>query len=336
MKALKYLFLLILVLIIGGSIYIATLNGEYNISSKRNIAAPAEVIFNNINDYKNWNKWGPWHEIDSTIITSYPEATSGVGASYSWTGIKGNGSMKTLSLIPNKELIQEIKFATGSLAEVYWNISETDTGNELVWGMRGKNTFGEKLYWLTLGGIQKNIKPMFDRGLQLLDTQLFNEMNKHSIEFIGEVDYGGGYYLYQTTSCKINDMNIKMCELFGNITKYITDNSVEITGNTFTLTHKWDEENKTTMFSACFPIKERIITTGDVLTAYLKPQKTFKSVLNGNYKFMKKAWNETFSELTKKGFIAKENGEPFEVYKVSRQNTKNPAKWVTEIYIPIE
>ena len=76
--------------------------------------APAEVIFDNVNDFKSWQYWGPWLELDSTIVASYPEITSGVGASYSWIGKDGSGSMKTISLVPNKEIIQQIDFGSGS------------------------------------------------------------------------------------------------------------------------------------------------------------------------------------------------------------------------------
>ena len=108
MKFLKYLILLLLIVIIGTSIYIATLDGNYDIKRTRTIKAPIEVVFNEINDFRNWQNWGPWYELDSTIIASFPDLTSGVGASYTWTGKDGSGTMKTLSLTPKKELIQQI------------------------------------------------------------------------------------------------------------------------------------------------------------------------------------------------------------------------------------
>ncbi|WP_298368434.1 GyrI-like domain-containing protein [uncultured Lutibacter sp.] len=336
MKALKYILLLVLILIIGCSIYIATLNGEYDIQSKKTIKAPSEVIFNNINDFKNWKDWGPWYEMDSTIVASYPEITSGEGASYSWTGKDGAGSMKTLSLIPNKELIQEIQFSQGSPSEVYWDITRTDYGNEVTWGMKGKSTFGEKIYWLTQGGIEKNLKPMFDRGLELLDAHLLKEMDKHSFDFKGAVDHGGGYYLYQTTSCKIEQSDKKMQEMLTAVIGYVKENEIQSYGKPFLITHKWDEVNKTTMFSVCYPINERLETTGDILTGYLKPQKTFKTVFKGNYKYSELAWNSAFQELAKQGFKFIDTSEPFEVYLVSPRETENPAHWVTEIYLPIE
>ncbi len=335
MRFLKYILLLLLIVVIGSAIYIATLESEYNIKQSRIIKAPAEVIFDNINDYKNWQYWGPWLELDSTIVASYPEVTSGVGASYTWTGKDGIGSIKTISIIPNKEIIQQIDFGTGSTPEVYWEIKNTDTGNEVTWGMRGNSSFGEKVYWLTQGGIEKNMIPMYNRGLELLEQHILKEMDKHSFNIIGEVDYGGGYYLYQTTSCKINVIDKKMAEMFPVVIKFMEDNSIEASGKPFLLTHNWDETNKTTMFSTCIPVKERIITTDDVLTGFLKPQKTFKTIFKGSYTYLNKAWEVAYKSLTEKGHTELDGGEPFEVYTIGPNDNPNPAKWVTEIYIPI-
>lgn len=336
MKILKYILLLLLILVIGSAIYIATLESKYDIKRTRIIKAPAEVIFNNINDFKNWEHWGPWMEMDSTIVASYPEVTSGVGASYTWTGKDGLGSMKTVSLIPNKEIIQQIDFGTGSTPEVYWDITRTDTGNAVTWGMRGKSSFGEKIYWLTQGGIEKNMVPMHDRGLELLEQHLIKEMDKHSFTIVGEIDYGGGFYLYQTTSCKIDVVDKKMGEMFPAVIKYMEDNSIEASGKPFLLTHNWDEANNTTMFSTCVPVKERVITTDDVLTGFLKPQKTFKTIYKGSYSYSYKAWEAAYKDLVKQGFTELEGGEPFEVYTVRPGDDPNPAKWITEIYIPIK
>jgi len=336
MKLLKYLFFLILIFIIGGSIYLATLNGSYDVKQTRTIKAPVEVVFNEINDYKNWQHWGPWYEMDSTIIATYPEITSGVNASYSWTGKEGDGSMKTISLVPNKELIQQIDFETGSTPEVYWNLKKVEDGTEVTWGMRGKNTFKEKAYWLTQGGIEKNIKPMYTRGLELLDTYITKEMDKHSIESKGIVDYGGGYYLYQTTSSKFTEIDKKMEEMFPKIMKYMTENNIQSSGKPFTITHKWDEENGTIMFSTCVPVSERIITTGDVLNGFIKPKKMFKTLLTGNYKYLTEAWETAFKNLYTQNLKEAKDAEPIEVYLVSPHETPNPSKWVTEILIPVE
>ncbi|MDD3721205.1 MAG: SRPBCC family protein [Lutibacter sp.] len=335
MKYLKYFVLFLLVVVIALAIYGAVIKSDYDFSRSKIINAPAEVIFDNVNDFKTWENWSPWLEKDPTMVTSFKDTASDVGATYNWKGKDGSGSIKTISATPYKKIIQQINFGKGHIAEVYWNFNEVDLGTEVIWGMRGKKSFLEKFYWLFKGGIEKNMIPVYDRGLELLEKHVFTAMEKHSFETIGAVDYGGGYYLYQTTSCKIEDIEKKMSEMFPVVIKFMADNSIESSGKPFTLNHKWDEENNTAMFSACIPVKERVITTGDVLTGYLKPQKTFKTIFKGDYKFANDAWEAAYNGLVAQGFTEIEGAEPFEVYSVGPRETANPAKWITEIYIPV-
>lgn len=323
-------------MIIGTAIYIATLDGNYNLKQIRIIKVPTEVVFNTVNDFKNWQYWAPWHEMDSTIVASIPGTTSGVGASYTWAGKEGNGSIKTISLIPHSKIIQQVNFGTGSTAEIYWNLEKINTETEVTWGVKGKNTFGKKFYWLIQGGIDKNMAPIYDRGLELLEQYLLKELEKHTIEIKGVVDYGGGFYLYQATSCNIKELEKKRGDMFASIIKYMGDNNIDSSGKPFTVNHKWDKKNNTAIFSACIPVKERVITTGDVSTGFLTPQKTFKTILKGDYKFLNDAWKTAHKTLTGEGFSAIEGNDPFEIYTVSPRDTENPAEWITEIYIPIK
>jgi len=335
MKSIKYIFFLVLVIIIGASMYVATLESNYDIKQTRLMKVPAEVVFKNINNFNKWGNWSPWYELDSTIVAS-SEVNSGVGASYIWAGKDGNVSIKTISLIPNKEIIQQFDLGSVSTSEIYWNLTELEGETEVTLGMRGENSFGKKIHWLMNGGIEKNMTPLYQRGLELLEQQLIKEMDIHSIDYKGIVYYGGGYYLYQTTSCKNADAPKKMAEMFPKIVNYMATNQIEASGKPFTLNHQIDLINNTVMFSACIPVKERIITEGEVLTGFLEPQKTFKIIFKGNYKFLPASWPNFYKTLTEEGYTAIKKGYSFEIYTMSPNETANPAEWLTEIYIPIE
>ena len=54
MKTLKYIFLVLLILVVLGAVYLATLEGDYDVKRSRIIHANPEVVFNDLNDYKNW------------------------------------------------------------------------------------------------------------------------------------------------------------------------------------------------------------------------------------------------------------------------------------------
>ena len=124
MKFLKNIILLLLLLFVIGAVYLATLDGNYDVAKTRLIKADPIVVFNDLNDYKNWMDWGPWYEKDSTIRVQYENKTIGEGGAYAWTSdIEGGGRMKTLKVQKPERLDQEIVFETpfGDMAsDVYW------------------------------------------------------------------------------------------------------------------------------------------------------------------------------------------------------------------------
>ena len=339
MKILKYIFFLLLALIIIGSIYLATLDGSYDVKRSRVVHAHPKVVFNDLNDYKNWAAWGPWYEEDSTLVATYSDNTIGEGGSYFWTGKDGGGTMNTLKVEKSKSLDQEIIFKTpfGDMkSDVYWTLEKVKGGTNLTWGMKGEMGFFSR--WMA-SSMEDNIGPMEERGLELFDENIQKKTKVYSIKTNGVVDYSGGFYLYTTTSCKIDEVGAKFPVLLMKVLTFIRTNNIRTTGGSFSLYHKYDEKNGTTMFSVCYPISERVITPSgsDVLTGFMERGKFFKTTLNGSYDNSQEAWETAMKEVENiEGYKMIENGEPFESHVNSPMKIANPADLITEIYIPVE
>ena len=73
MKAFKYILLLLLVLIIGFSIYIAVQPNSFEVERSRTMKAPASMVYDNIIDFKNWAAWSSWVEADPEMVITLPE-----------------------------------------------------------------------------------------------------------------------------------------------------------------------------------------------------------------------------------------------------------------------
>lgn len=338
MRFLKYLFIFVLILIVAGSVYLASLDGSYDVKRSRLIRAAPEVVFNDLNDYRNWADWGPWYEEDSTIAVTYAEKTVGEGASYSWTAEGGDGSMRTLSTQPYERIDSEIVFKTpfGDMStDVYWILEEQDTGTDLTWGMKGEMPF---LTRFMASDMEEQMGPMEERGLELFDENLQKKLKAHSIEDQGVIDYSGGFYLYVSASSQITEMNPKFSEMMNEVETYASTQGIRLAGSPFALYHRFDIENNTTMFSVCYPVPQRIIPEpgSEVLTGYMKRGWYYKTVLKGSYEYSKKAWDLAMAKAGQiDGYVLDEKGEPFEIYVNHPSNTPNPANLVTEIYIPV-
>lgn len=170
MKVLKYILLLILALVLIGLLYVTVQPSDYDVNRSKFINQPVSKIFNTVNDLKTWEKWGPWHDEDSTIVVTYGEKTVGVGASDSWTSKDGPGSMKTIALESNKSITQEIKFGDNEPGEILWDFEEVKDGTKVTWTMKDdKAPFIFKIFSAISGGWDSMLGPMLENGLNNLD-----------------------------------------------------------------------------------------------------------------------------------------------------------------------
>ncbi|MGI9552089.1 MAG: SRPBCC family protein, partial [Aurantibacter sp.] len=122
-------------------------------------------------DYKNWEAWLPWKEQDPTMKISYDEQTKGVGASYSWESEQGPGSSKMTAAVTNESITSALDFGEMGTSLGLWKFKEVDGGTELTWGMKTEETpFMMKVFSAMSGGYDNMIGPMFERGLEKLDS----------------------------------------------------------------------------------------------------------------------------------------------------------------------
>lgn len=170
MKFIKYFLLLLVTLIVLFLIYVATFSSSYDVSRSKVIKAPVSHVFNTVNDLKTWEKWGPWHEEDTTIVVTYGDVTVGVGASDSWTSKEGPGKMETVALVPNKSIDQKISFGDYDPGDIYWNFEEVADGTKVTWGMKANNNpFIFKMFAAISGGWDNMFGPMEEKGLDNLE-----------------------------------------------------------------------------------------------------------------------------------------------------------------------
>jgi len=171
MKILKYILLLVLLLAFGLAIYAAMQPDAFEIKRTRVVNAPVEVVYNNVSDFKNWEAWLPWKEEDPGMVLTYSEQTQGEGASYSWSAADGDGSMKMVEAKPNEAIVNEITFEGMSPSQGLWTFKPVENGTEVTWGMKAEESpYIMKLVSVVSGGYENMMAPMFDRGLEKLDS----------------------------------------------------------------------------------------------------------------------------------------------------------------------
>lgn len=127
------------------------------------IQAPAEVIFEQVNDLKKNEAWSPWK--DSTMKITYGPVTEGKGASYSWQSEKmGKGTQTTEESVPASLIKVDLDFGSMGTAKADWNFAPEGDGVKVTQKMTSDAGMNPAKRWISLL-TDKMIGPMFEKGL---------------------------------------------------------------------------------------------------------------------------------------------------------------------------
>lgn len=161
--------LLGLVLLIAIFVAVVSLQpNDFRISRSAVIAAPPQKLFDQVNDFHNWEAWSPWVKLDPNAKIAYEGPSSGVGAIFKWVGNNqvGEGSNTIIESRPGelvKIRLDFIKpFPGTSTAEFTFKPEGEKTW--VTWSMYGKNDFIGKAMSLVMN-CDKMVGGQFEKGL---------------------------------------------------------------------------------------------------------------------------------------------------------------------------
>lgn len=170
MKFVKRLLVILVAIIALFFIIGLFLPSKYQVERSIVINAPAETIFEQVNDLKKAEKWNAWSASDPTMKITYGEVTVGVGATSSWTSEKsGNGTQKIIESIPPKSTKTHLDFGKMGTATGYFTFEEAEGGIKATNGFYGDNGMKiiSRYFGLMMDGM---VGPFFEKGLAQLKT----------------------------------------------------------------------------------------------------------------------------------------------------------------------
>lgn len=141
---------------------------EFSVARSTTIAAPAPVVFAQVNDFHKWDAWNPWAKVDPAMKSSYAGAPAGVGAVYSWAGNQnvGEGRITILDSRPSELVRVKLEFFEPFAATNFADFTFEPAGSQtaVTWTMTGENSFMAKAIHLFLD-MDQMIGGMFEQGL---------------------------------------------------------------------------------------------------------------------------------------------------------------------------
>lgn len=335
MRILKYIVLLLLLALVGITVYVATQKGDFEVTRSSIIKTQRSTVFDYVNDYKNWETFGSWMK-DSDIKFNYDAKTIGAGGRTSFVSGSDDGNIRTVFVKENDSIAQRANF-NGTTAILSWKFRDTIGGTKVTVYSKGKMDLMTKISSFFKGGITSIVGDIYEKSLRNLDKTLNYEMKTYSIKVNGIVQRPSGFCLKQTVSCHIKSVpkNIKI--MMPRMVHFFTKNKIPMAGKPFVMYDRYDVANDIAIISVCIPVSQQInISDGsDVSSGEIIAFTCLKTTLTGDYSHSGEAWKKAEKYITDNGLKPNFAGSYSEVYVKTIDDIKQPSKWVTEIYIPV-
>ena len=149
-------------------VVVATRPSELRVERTAVMAAPAPVVFDQVNDFHKWDAWSPYVKRDPSMKKSFEGAPAGVGAIYTWSGNHEVGEGRTTIIESRPSELIRIKlefvrpFAGTSTAAFTFRPDGERTA--VTWSLEGRNSFPAKAMGLVMN-MDRMIGGDFEQGL---------------------------------------------------------------------------------------------------------------------------------------------------------------------------
>ena len=146
-------------------------SAEFLVERSTVIDASPDVVQPLLDDFRKWQSWSPWEDVDPDLKRTYSGPDSGVGASYAWEGNRkaGSGQMVITESVPGSKVVLDLTFLKPFKAEnvTTFILEPNGAGTTVRWQMTGKNN----LFFRIVGVVfpmDKMVGKDFEKGLAQL------------------------------------------------------------------------------------------------------------------------------------------------------------------------
>lgn len=141
---------------------------EFRVTRSATIAAPAAVIFSEINDFHRWAAWSPWEKLDPAMKRTFEGPATGAGAVYGWEGNNdvGSGRMTITESRPAELINIRLEFfkPMPGVCPAEFTFRSEGAATTVTWTMSGTNNYLSKILCVFMN-MDKMIGGDFEKGL---------------------------------------------------------------------------------------------------------------------------------------------------------------------------
>lgn len=341
MKVLKSIGLVIASIVLLVVLISFFLPGKYYVERSIVMQSDIAVPFGLAKDFKAWDQWSPWHEIDTAMQKSYSEVQGEVGSYYTWDSENpdaGKGKV-TITNIKDNELIEnKLEFEGMGSAAATYVFEKVAEGTKVTWTLEG-NAEGMPWYWKIIGkyfylNMDRMIGKDYEKGLAKL-KQVSESIgsSERIMGFETEMrDFGMIQIASITSSLKPAELSSNsFAKWYGQIAQVISSQKLKPNGAPMAIYHEYTPVKVTV--ETAIPVDVAGTATSNVAFRNFDAFKGFVVKYRGGYGNLEPLYEAAYAHLQSKEL--KSEAAPIEYYVTDPALEPDTNNWLTEIVFPI-
>lgn len=330
-KLLRYLIIFLILLAIAAIVLMALSPKKLVFEESISIAAPAKMIYNKVNDFKTWESWSPWMEMDPNAEHTYTNKTTGVGAKWSWKGNKevGEGNQTIVESVDGKSIKTALEFS-GWDGQSFsdWNFEADGDKTKVTWGFDGAETpfYLRPFNLLMKSGLISTYKKGLNKIKKLTEEQAKNKV--YNGYKMNEIYQGIRHFVMNRQVVDIADVDKVYSQNLGALFTKTQGVKLDMAGMPSALFYSWDEANGKTDMAVAIPVSEPVNVPG-AISQTLSDGKAVQVDYMGNYDKLEEAHIAIDAYLKDQGLLV--NYPLVQEYMTDPAIEKDQSKWLTKI-----
>lgn len=332
MKTLKKFLLAIIIIALLFFIIAWFLPQQVKLNREITIEAPVRVVYNQVNDFHNWEKWAVWSQVDPMMQVEYEHMGMGQGAVYRWSSNKesvGNGSMTITDAFPLDSILIDLDFGEQGLAKAPFYFTADGQSTKVKWSFETDLGMNPVHRWMGLL-FEGMIGPDYEKGLENLKVvaETIWQEKRPLVELKTLPDMK---YISIRDSVPYAQISEEMARMYSSLYTKIQRHEAQMADMPFAIYH---HINGDLIDVECgIPVMQEIPVTAPMKSGLLKSASYAEAdhigsyeTLGNTHEFIQKWIQDRHFELA---------GAPLEQYLTNPGQVKDPSQWITAVYYPI-
>lgn len=297
------------------------------------VEASQKLVYAQINDLRNWQKWAVWMQDISVESGHYTGYGVGEGAGYIWKAQEDDTTHNALQVeksVPYDSLVVSVDIEKYDPARSLFWFYHSDSTTVVKWMMEFDAGNDPLERWAGLLS-RYRIAPAMEQSLDYL--KVVSEIQAAQHNYIPEVAWVDSFvYAGVREYVPYMEVGIRMGEMYGMITTFLESAPAGLAGVPFAIYH--GVEGEVIDLECGIPVSENVQGSGMIRVSKFPRIRCVAVDYHGDYQDLEDAHTAVQAWIDERKF--KIAGPPIEFYMTDASMDQDPQGWHTRIFYPVE